>query len=335
MLGSRRIVVTGLGTICPNGNRTAESWENVVAGRSGIGPLEHFDCSQYPTRIIGAIKNFDPLRLVDVKELRKMDRFIQYALAAGIEAFEDSGLRIDEGNAGRCGALIGSGIGGIGFLEACYDVYRNTGATRRMSPFTGPGSNISMAAGHLSMRLGLRGPSYGLMAACSTSTHAIGLAARAIAYGDADVMLAGGTEAASTPTSIGGFCAARALSQRNDEPEKASRPFDRDRDGFVISDGAAVVVLEEFEHARRRGARIYAELLGFGATSDAYHITSPREDGEGGVDAMRRALADAGLNPADIGYINAHGTATRVGDLAETIAMKKAFGELARRIPCS
>lgn len=335
MIGSRRVVVTGLGVVSPVGNSVTGAWRNVAEGRSGIRPIEHFDCSGFPSRIAGTIRNFQPERRIDHKDLRKMDLFIQYALLAGLDAAEDAGLQITDENAARCGALVGSGIGGIGFLEAAYKTYLKTGTSRRISPFTGPGSNINMAAGHLSIRLGLKGPSYGLMAACSTSTHAIGLAARTIAWGEAEVMLAGGSEGACTPTSVGGFCAARALSQRNDEPERASRPWDRDRDGFVLSDGAAILVLEELEHARRRNARIYAELLGFGATSDAYHITSPREDGEGAVHAMGNALADARLDPGEIGYINAHGTATPVGDLAETVSVKRVFGNIADRVPCS
>ncbi|MGH8426653.1 MAG: beta-ketoacyl-ACP synthase II [Gammaproteobacteria bacterium] len=334
-MGPRRVVVTGLGVVSPIGTTVEETWRNAIEGHSGIGPLEHFDCSKFPTRIAGTIKNFEAERYVSLKDLRKMDPFIQYALAAGLDAFEDSALQVTEEDAPRFGALIGSGVGGLGLIETNYEIYRQTGSSRRMSPFTVPGSNISMAAGHLSIRLGLQGPSYGLMAACSTSTHAVGLAARTIVYGEADVMLAGGAESASTPTSVGGFCSARALSQRNDEPEKASRPWDRDRDGFVLSDGAAVLVLEEFEHAKRRGAKIYAELLGFGTASDAYHITTPREDGKGKTLAMGNALADAGINAEDIGYINAHGTSTQVGDFAETVAIKKTFGSAARLIPCS
>ncbi len=335
MKPARRVVVTGLGTISPVGNSVDEAWRNVLEGHSGIGPIDHMDVSGFTTRFGGLIREFDTERYLGPKDARKMDLFLQYGFAAGLDAFADSGLEVTEEMADRYGVLVGSGIGGLGVIEAGYDAYKETGGSRRMSPFVVPGCIINMISGHLSIRLGLKGPNLAVVTACTTSTHALGLAARLISWGEADAMLAGGAEKSSTPTGLGGFCSARALSQRNDAPQLASRPWDRDRDGFVLADGAAVLMLEELEHARRRGARIYAELIGFGMSGDAFHMTAPPEDGDGARRAMVHALEDAQVAPADVGYINAHATSTKLGDLAETIAVKNVFGERARQIPCS
>ena len=335
MKSPRRVVVTGMGVISPVGNSVAEAWRSVLEGKSGVGPITAMDVSGFTTRFGGVINDFDSDRYLGPKDARKMDLFLQYGLAAGLDAFADSGLEVSEENADRLGVLVGSGIGGLGMIESGYDAYLQAGGSRRMSPFVVPGSIINMISGHLSIRLGLKGPNLAVATACTTSTHALGLAARLIAWDEADVMLAGGAERSSAPTGLGGFCSARALSQRNDEPEKASRPWDRDRDGFVLADGAAVLVLEEYEHARRRGAAIHAELLGFGMSGDAFHMTAPPDDGDGARRAMLHALQDAALNPADIGYINAHATSTQLGDLAETLAVKAVFAGAAYRIPCS
>ncbi|MGH8271407.1 MAG: beta-ketoacyl-ACP synthase II [Gammaproteobacteria bacterium] len=335
MKPERRVVVTGMGAISPVGNSVDETWQSVLAGKSGIGPIDSMDVSGFTTRFGGLVKNFDAERYLGPKDGRKMDMFLQYGYAAGIDAFADSGIEVTQENADRLGVLVGSGIGGLGVIEAGYEAYLKTNGSRRMSPFVVPGSIINMVSGHLSIRLGLKGPNLAVVTACTTSTHALGLAARLIAWNEADVMLAGGAEKSSVPTGLGGFCSARALSQRNDAPELASRPWDRDRDGFVLADGSAVLVLEELEHARRRGAHIYAELLGFGMSGDAYHMTAPPEDGEGAGRAMVHALEDAGVGPEEIGYINAHATSTQLGDLAETVAIKKVFGAAARSVPCS
>ncbi len=335
MKPERRVVVTGMGVISPVGNSVDEAWQSVLAGKSGIGPIDNMDVSGFTTRFGGLVRNFDAARYLGAKDGRKMDMFLQYGYAAGIDAFADSGIEVTQENADRLGVLVGSGIGGLGVIEAGYDIYLKTKTSRRMSPFVVPGSIINMVSGHLSIRLGLKGPNLAVVTACTTSTHALGLAARLIAWNEADVMLAGGAEKSSTPTGLGGFCSARALSQRNDAPELASRPWDRDRDGFVLADGSAVLVLEELEHARRRGAHIYAELLGFGMSGDAYHMTAPPADGEGAGRAMVHALEDAGVRAEEIGYINAHATSTQLGDLAETVAIKNVFGDAARRVPCS
>jgi 3-oxoacyl-[acyl-carrier-protein] synthase II len=333
-VSKKRVVVTGLGMVTPVGNDVETGWRNVLAGRSGIGPIETFDVSAYSTRFGGGIKDFDVERYFDAKEARKMDTFIQYGMAAAIQAIADSGLTVTEENAERIGAAIGSGVGGMNNIEKCHDVILNSGP-RRVSPFFVPGSIINMIAGNLSIKYGFKGPNLALVTACTTGTHCIGLAARLIAYGDADAMVVGGAEMATTPVGLGGFAAARALSQRNDDPQAASRPWDRDRDGFVLSDGAGVLVLEEYEFAKRRGARIYAELTGFGMSADAYHMTAPPADGAGALSAMRTALRDAGLAADAIDYINAHGTSTQAGDLAESRAVEALMGAAAQGVAVS
>lgn len=333
-VSKRRVVVTGLGVVSPVGLSVSESWSNVVNGRSGVGAIEVFDVSDFSSRIGGSVRNFDVTRYVSEKEAKKMDVFIHYGLAAGSQAFEDSGLEITEENAERVGVAVGSGIGGITGIEHGHAVLMK-GGPRKISPFFVPSNIINMISGHLSIKYGLKGPNFAIVTACSTGTHNIGEAARLILYGDADAMVAGGSEMATSPTSLGGFASSRALSRRNDEPERASRPWDRDRDGFVLSDGAGVVVLEELDHARRRGARIYAELVGYGTSADAYHMTQPPAGGEGAARCMRNALRDAGLNAEDIDYINAHGTSTPIGDLAETEAVKTVFGSHAYRLAVS
>ena len=330
----RRVVVTGLGLISPVGNSVAEAWRNVCEGVSGIGPIDSFDVSAFSTRIAGLIRNFDVSQYLDAKEARKCDPFMHYGIAAAKQAIADAGIEAKPDDAHRIGVAMGSGIGGVSTIEANHEKWLNSGP-RRISPFFVPASIINMISGHVSIMHGLKGPNLGIVTACTTSTHAIGLAARLIQYGDADVMLAGGAEYATTPLGLGGFCAARALSQRNDDPTRASRPWDKDRDGFVLSDGAGCVVLEEYERARARGATIYAELVGFGMSADAHHITAPPDDGEGARACMANAIADAGLNPEQIGYVNAHGTSTELGDVAETLAIKRAFGEHAKRLAVS
>lgn len=330
----RRIVVTGLGAVCPVGNTVPEAWRNIVAGVSGIGPIQAFDAAAFSTRISGSIRDFDVEKYISAKEARKMDPFIHYGMAAAIQAMEDAGVEVTDDNCRRIGVLIGSGIGGLPGIEKGYQSFLD-GGPRKISPFFVPSNIINMIAGNLSIKYGIRGPNYALVSACSTGAHSIGLAARHIERGDVDVMVAGGSEFATSPTGIGGFASARALSTRNDEPTRASRPWDRDRDGFVLSDGAGVVVLEELEHARARGARIYAELAGFGMNSDAYHMTSPSPNGEGAAECMALALADGGINPAEVQYINAHGTSTPAGDKAETDAVKRLFGEHAYRLAMS
>jgi 3-oxoacyl-[acyl-carrier-protein] synthase II len=333
-LSKRRVVVTGLGAISPVGLSVDESWDNVRNGVSGIGPIEVFDVSEFSSRIGGNIKNFDVTRYIPEKEAKKMDISIQYGLAAGCQAFADSGLLATEENAERIGVAIGAGFGGITGIEAGHSAFLR-GGPRKISPFFVPSNIINMISGNLSVKYGLKGPNYCIVTACATGTHNIGDAARTIVYGDADVMIAGGAEMATSATSLGGFASARALSRRNDDPRRASRPWDRDRDGFVLSDGAGVLVLEELEHARRRGARIYAELVGYGMSGDAYHMTQPRENGEGAARCMRNALRDAGLSPEAISYINAHGTSTPAGDIAETRAVKAMFGDYAYQVPVS
>jgi 3-oxoacyl-[acyl-carrier-protein] synthase II len=331
----RRIVVTGMGLVSPVGLTVADAWQNILAGKSGIGPITHFDASKFPTRFAGEVRGFDVEKFIAPKDARKMDPFIHYGVAAASQAIEDAGLKIDEADAPRVGVAVGAGIGGIHGIEKAHSSYLETGTPKRISPFFVPSCIINMISGHLSIMYGLRGPNIAVVTACTTSTHNIGLAARMIAYGDADAMIAGGAEMSITPTAIGGFCQARALSTRNDAPEKASRPWDRDRDGFVLSDGAAVVVLEEYERARARGANIYAELIGFGMSGDAYHITAPPDDGEGARLSMANAIADAGIAPDEVDYINAHGTSTQVGDKGESIAIKRCFGERAHKVAVS
>ncbi|AKS41943.1 beta-ketoacyl-ACP synthase II [Wenzhouxiangella marina] len=325
MKGDRRIVVTGLGMVSPVGNDVPSAWDAIKAGRSGIGPLTAFDCERFPAKIAGEIRDFDLDAYLSPKEARKSDPFIHYGMAAAIQAIEDAGLGEQPDEAERFGVAIGAGIGGIQTIEQTYQTYLDSGP-RRISPFFVPGCIINMVAGNISIRYGFKGPNISIVTACTTATHNIGEAARMIAYGDADVMVAGGAEYGTTPTAYGGFTAARALSTRNDDPEAASRPWDVDRDGFVLSNGAGVVVLEEYEHARKRGARIYAEVIGYGRSADAYHMTSPPEGGEGAARCMKNALNDAGLNPDDVDYINAHGTSTLVGDRAECEAIRGLFG---------
>ena len=333
-MAGRRVVVTGLGIVAPVGLDVKSSWESILAGRSGIRPITHFDCSAFSTRIGGGIVGFDITQYASPKDARKMDKFIHYGLAAGCQAIEDSGLEITDENRRRIGVAVGSGIGGITGIETSYEAFLK-GGPKKISPFFVPANIINMVAGDLSIKFGLRGPNYSIVSACATGTHNIGEAALIIRHGLADVMLAGGAEMATSPTGLGGFASARALSTRNDEPERASRPWDKDRDGFVLSDGAAVVVLEEFELAKRRGAPIYAELVGFGMNSDAYHMTAPSENGEGASDCMILAMQDAGISPEDIDYINAHGTSTPQGDIAETQAVKATFGANACKVAMS
>jgi len=333
-LSKRRVVVTGLGTVSPVGLDVKTSWENILAGKSGIGPIEHFDVSDYTVRFGGTVKDFAPDEIISTKDAKKMDMFIQYGLVAATEAMIDSGLEVTDENAERIGVAIGSGIGGIGVIEKNHQTIMEKGP-RRVSPFLIPASIINMISGHVSIRYGLKGPNIALVTACATATHSIGDAARIIEYGDADVMLAGGAESASTPSSMAGFAAARALSTRNDDPTTASRPWDKDRDGFVLSDGAGVVVLEEYEHAKKRGANIYAEVIGYGMSGDAYHMTSPSVGGDGAKRCMQYAMRNAGINSDAINYINAHGTSTPAGDKAEVYAVKGAFGDHANNIAMS
>jgi len=333
-LAKRRVVVTGLGMISPLGNDIASSWAAALAGKSGIVPITTFDTLTYNTRFGGTIKDFDPSSWLPAKEIKKMDPFLHYGIVAGLQAWQDSGLEVTPENAYRMGVTMGSGIGGIGTIEQQHDILLSSGA-RRISPFFVPSSIINMISGHLSIMLGLQGPNMSVVTACATGTHAIGDAMRMIQYGDSDVMLAGGAEHATTPLGLAGFSAARALSQRNDNPQEASRPWDKDRDGFVLSDGAGALVLEEYEHARARGARIYCELVGFGMSSDAHHMTMPLADGTGAAACMRNALRDAQLNPEQVDYINAHGTSTPLGDVAETKAIKLAFSDAASRLMVS
>lgn len=333
-MSRRRVVVTGVGLVTPVGLNVETSWGNILAGKSGIQPITHFDVSGFTTRFGGPIYGFDPTEYVSEKDAKKMDKFIHYGIAAGCQAIADSGLTIDDSNRRRIGVAIGSGIGGITGIENNYEIYRSKGP-RRISPFFVPANIINMVAGDLSIKYGLQGPNYSIVSACATGTHNIGEAGIMIRHGYVDVMIAGGAEMGTSPVGLGGFAAARALSTRNEEPERASRPFDRDRDGFVLSDGAGVVVLEEYERAVARGARIYAELVGFGMNSDAYHMTSPSEDGAGAAECMRLAMEDAGVNPDQIQYINAHGTSTPAGDAAETLAVKRALGDRAYQIAVS
>jgi len=333
-LAKRRVVVTGLGMVSPVGLSVNECWENILAGKSGIAPITHFDTTDFPTRFGGSVKGFDVTKYLSPKDVKKMDPFIHYGIAAASEAFEDSGLEVTEESAYRIGVAIGSGIGGLPGIEKGHEAFLK-GGPRKISPFFVPSNIINMISGNLSVKYGLKGPNIALVTACATGTHSIGDAARIIEYGDADVMIAGGAEMATSPTGLGGFCAARALSSRNDEPERASRPWDKDRDGFVLSDGAGVLVLEEYEHAKRRGAKIYAEVIGYGMSGDAYHMTLPAEGGEGAKRCMEAAMRNAGVNPEQVTYINAHGTSTPAGDIAETLAVKSAFGDHAYRLAMS
>ena len=328
-MSKRRVVVTGLGLITPVGIGVKESWANIINGQSGIGKITKFDCSTFPSQIAGQVKNFDPLAYIPPKDARRMDTFIQFGIAAGIEAFKDSGIEVNDNNSERIGVSVGSGIGGINLIESTSDVF-DEGGVRKVSPFFIPGTIINMISGNLSIMLNLKGPNVSIVTACTTGTHSIGDAARMIEYGDADVMLAGGSEAAITELSVAGFSAAKALSSRNDDPETASRPWDKDRDGFVIGEGAGVMVLEEYEHAKRRGAKIYAELSGYGMSADAYHITAPNMDGP--RRSIVNALKNANVNIDNVQYINAHGTSTPLGDLNETNAIKASFGDFAKKL---
>jgi 3-oxoacyl-[acyl-carrier-protein] synthase II len=333
-MSKRRVVVTGLGTVSPLGNDLQSTWDGIVNGRSGIGPITHFDASAFTTRIAGEVKDFDPSRWIGPKDLKKMDPFIHYGVAASLMAMEDAGLVVTEANAERIGAIIGSGIGGILGIEE-QTVKYHEGGPRKISPFYVPSTIINMLPGQITLMTGIKGPNFSAVSACASSNHSIGTAMRMIQYGDADVMIAGGAERGSTPTAVGGFCSMKAMSTRNDDPSSASRPWDKGRDGFVLGDGAGILVLEEYEHAKARGARIYCELAGYGASSDAFHMTAPSEDGEGPSRCMAAAMRDAGLNPDQIGYLNAHGTSTPLGDLAETLAVKRAFGDHAQKLMVS
>ncbi len=328
-MSRRRVVITGLGVVSPVGNDVASAWDNIIAGRSGIGALTRFDASSFPTRIAGEVRDFDISVYMPAKEARHFDRFIHYGVAAGVQALRDSGIEVTEENADRIGTIVGSGIGGLPLIEETHTELRERGV-RRVSPFFVPGTIINLISGQLSIMCNLRGPNLSVTTACATGLHSIGIAARLIEYGDADMMLAGGAEGTVSPLGVAGFCAARALSTRNDDPETASRPWDRDRDGFVLGEGAGVMVLEELEHARARGARIYAELSGFAMTADAHHITTPSMDGP--ARCMTVAMKSAGINRDEVSYVNAHGTSTPLGDKNETAAIRKAFEEHADKL---
>jgi len=330
----RRVVVTGLGIISPVGNSIAAAWENILAGKSGIGPITNFDVSDFPVRIAGEIRDFDVSEYIPGKDARRMGAFIHYGIAAAGQAIADAGLEITDANAARAGVAVGSGIGGLHGIENAYQAYID-GGPRKISPFFVPGNIINMIGGNLSIMYGMKGPNIAIVTACTTSTHNIGVAARTIAYGDADIMVAGGAEMTTCPTGMGGFAAARALSTRNADPQAASRPWDSGRDGFVLSDGAGILVLEEYGHARDRGAHVHAEIIGFGMSGDAYHMTQPSEGGEGAAQCMNAALADAGIDHTEVDYINAHGTSTPAGDVAETLAIKRAFGAHAGSVAIS
>jgi 3-oxoacyl-[acyl-carrier-protein] synthase II len=335
-VSKRRVVVTGLGLICPVGGTVAAAWAAILRGESGIGPITRFDVAAFPTRFGGAVRDFDVEQYMSVKDARRMDEFMHYGIAAGVQAVGDAGVDFEKLERDRCGVVTGAGIGGLLTIEETDAAYVDSGRNpRKISPFFVPSTIINMISGHLSIRYGLRGPNLGVVTACTTSTHALGLGARSIQYGDADLIIAGGAEMATTPIGLGGFGQAKALSTRNESPQSASRPWDRDRDGFVLGDGGGAMVLEEYEHARRRGARIYAELIGFGMSGDAHHITAPPEDGDGARLSMANALRDAQINVDQVQYLNAHATSTGLGDKAETIAIKRAFGEHAGKLAVS
>jgi 3-oxoacyl-[acyl-carrier-protein] synthase II len=333
-LSRRRVVVTGLGLVCPVGNRVDDAWQSIIAGRSGITGITRFDASAFPSRIAGEVKGFDVGAYLSAKEARRYDVFIHYGLAAAIQAIRDSGLDTAREDPDRIGCVIGSGIGGLPLIESTHNEYLR-GGPRKISPFFVPGTIINMIAGQLSIMYGLRGPNLAIVTACTTSNHCIGEGGRLIEYGDADIIVAGGSESTISPLGVGGFTAPRALSTRNDDPATASRPWDKDRDGFVLGEGAGIVVLEEYERARRRGARIYAELAGYGMSADAFHITAPAEDGAGAARCMANALKNARMNPDQVDYINAHGTSTQLGDIAETVAVKRCFGAHATKLAMS
>jgi len=333
-LSRRRVVVTGLGIISPVGNSLAAAWDAITAGRSGITTITRFDASTFPSRIAGEVKGFEVAKYISAKEARRFDTFIHYGLAAAIDAIKDSGLDFARENTEQIGACIGSGIGGLPLIEATHDAYL-AGGVRKITPFFVPGSIINMIAGQISIMYGLKGPNLAVVTACTTANHCIGEAGRMIEYGDADVMVAGGAESTVSPLGVGGFCAARALSTRNDDPAAASRPWDKDRDGFVLGEGAGMLVLEEYEHAKKRGAHIYCELAGYGVSADAHHITAPSEDGDGARRCMLNALRNGGIPPDQVDYINAHGTSTPLGDIAETVALKRALGNHAKKTAVS
>ncbi len=335
-MSKRRVVVTGLGIVSPVGSTVPSAWGAILAGESGIGPIKRFDVSAFPVRFGGEVRGFELEQYITPKEARRMDPFMHYGVAAGMQAVADSGIDFTKTDPHRCGAVCGAGIGGLWTIETEYGEYLGAqNNPRKISPFFVPASIINMISGHLSIKYNLKGPNLGVVTACTTSTHAIGIGMRAIQYGDADVIVAGGGEMATTVCGLGGFGQAKALSTRNEAPAKASRPWDRDRDGFVLADGGGAVILEELEHARQRGARIYAELVGFGMSGDAHHITAPPEDGDGARMSMVNALNDARMNPSEVQYLNAHATSTELGDKAETIAMKRAFGDHARKLAIS
>jgi 3-oxoacyl-[acyl-carrier-protein] synthase II len=325
-MNNRRVVITGMGIVSPVGNTLATAWDSIVNGRSGIGQITHFDASAFTTRIAGQVRDFDPAAFIPPKDIKKMDPFIHYGVAAASMAIDDAGLEISDANAERIGVIIGSGIGGIAGIERTTIAWHE-GGPRKISPFYVPSTIINMVSGHLCIMKGIKGPNFSAVSACATSNHSIGMAMRLIQYGDADAMIAGGAEYGVSPTSVGGFCSMKAMSTRNDDPTRASRPWDRDRDGFVLADGAGILVLEEYESAKARGARIYCELAGSGSSSDAYHMTAPSENGEGPARCMVSAMRDAKVDPTQVEYINAHGTSTPLGDLAETHALKRAFGD--------
>ena len=334
-MSKRRVVITGLGIVSPVGNDVAGAWSNILAGRSGIAPIERFDTTNFPTHFGGEIRKLDLEPYMSAKDARRMDAFMQYGVVAGIQAMRDSGLQVTEANAHRIGVMMGSGMGGLESIEDTYDKYLLTHGPKKVSPFFIPASIINLVGGHLSIIFKITGPNLAVATACTTSTHALGLAMRLIQFGDADVMLAGGSEMATCPSGMSGFVQAKALSQRNDDPQGASRPWDKDRDGFVMGDGAGAMLLEEYEHAKARGAKIYAEIVGFGMSGDAHHVTAPPEDGEGARKAMANALTDAKLNPDQVQYVNAHATSTELGDRAETLAIRRAFGSAADKLAVS
>jgi 3-oxoacyl-[acyl-carrier-protein] synthase II len=333
-LSRRRVVVTGLGIVCPVGNNVKDAWSNILAGKSGIARISRFDPSPFASQIAGEVKNFDVGSVLSPKEARRVDTFIHYGVAAAVEAIKDSGLEANPKDAERIGINVGSGIGGLPLIEETHKLLLESGP-RKISPFFIPGAIINMISGNLSIMYGYKGPCLAMVTACTTANHCIGDSARLIEYGDADVMVAGGAEACISPLGLGGFSAARALSTRNDDPATASRPWDTGRDGFVLGEGAGVLVLEELEHAKARGARIYCELAGYGMSADAHHITAPCEDGEGAARGMTNAMRNGGVNPQDVDYVNAHGTSTPLGDLAETIAVKRCFGDHAKKLAVS
>ncbi len=334
-MSKRRVVITGLGIVSPVGNDVAAAWACILAGRSGIAPIERFDTSSFPTHFGGEIRNLDLQPYMSPKDARRMDAFMQYGVVAGMQAMRDSGLEVTETNAERIGVMMGSGMGGLESIEEAYDKYLETHSPKKVSPFFIPASIINLVSGHLSINFKITGPNLAVATACTTSTHALGLAMRLIQYGEVDAMIAGGSEMSTCVTGMSGFAQAKALSQRNDAPQEASRPWDKDRDGFVMGDGAGAMLLEEYENAKARGARIYAEIVGFGMSGDAFHVTAPPEDGEGARKAMSKALKDAGLNPEQVQYVNAHATSTELGDRAETLAIRRAFGAAADKLAVS